>query len=233
MYTSRAFVRMSLGPFDGLLHRLTSPKVRTLSELSPVRTRRKSAPLQVGSPRVCGPLRPMTGRHSLFPSSPTLCPIPLPCGQDTTSVGSIGLTQLSMKKNMGRSGWSLYPGGRAGCRRSQNPEAVLPTYHVGCGLSASLATSRSRGFMMTLHVRSTFPSFPRLFPRRGWQKPEHCPQSFGPRMTRQHVWVGTPGHHRVRIGSFSPYPILLHKPYEVSQDIHLLISWSQGSKRGG
>ena len=132
-----------------------------------------------------------------------------------------------------RPGWSLYPGEHCGCRRSQNPEAVLPTYHFGCGLSASLATSRSRGFMMTLHLRSTLPSFPSLFPRRGWQKPAHCSQSFGPRMTRQHVWGGTPGHHRVRIGSLSPYPILLHKPYEVSQDVRLLTSWSQRDCTGG
>ena len=71
---------------------------------------------------------------------------------------------------------------------------------------------------MTLHLRSTLPSFPSPLPRRGWQKPEHCPQSFAPRMTRQHVWVGTPGHHRVRAGSLSPYSILLHRPYEVSQE---------------
>jgi len=205
-------------PFDEWFHRLTSPRMRTLSEFPAVRTKRKSAPCRAGYVHFCGPIRPVTGRRSLFPSSHTLCSIPLPCGRDTTDVGSIGLTQLSMKKSVDRSGWSLYPGGRAGCRRSQNPEAVLPTYHFGCGLSASLATSRSRGFMMTLHLRSTLPSFPSLFPRRGWQKPEHCSQSFVPQITRQHVWVGTPGHHGARSGSLSPYSILLHRPYEVSQE---------------
>ena len=55
-------------------------------------------------------------------------------------------------------------------------------------------------------------------PRRGWQRPEHCPQSFVPRITRQHVWVGTPGHYGARIGSTSPYAILLHRPYGVLQE---------------
>ena len=212
------WLRLAFGPFNGQVHRLTSPEVRTLRKFSTVRTRRKSAPFRVGYPRLCSPIRPITRRRSLFPSSHTLCSIPLPCGRDTTYVGSIGLTQLSVKKNVVWHGWSLYPGGRIGCRRSHDGEAVLPTYHCGYGLSASLAICRSRGFTMTLHLRSTLPTFPRPPPRRGWQRPEHCPQSFAPRITRQHVWVGTPEHHRARIGSLSPYPILLHKPYEVSQE---------------
>src|ERR1700675_1302458 len=80
---------------------------------------------------------------------------------------------------------------------------------------------------MTLHLRSTLPAFPSPSPRRGWQKPEHCPQSFVPRITPQHVWVGTPGHHRARIGSFSPYSILLHRPYRVSQGCACSPPWSQ------
>jgi hypothetical protein len=94
------WLRWAFGPFSGKIHRLTSPKVRTFYGCSTVRTRRKSAPFRVGYPRVCGPIRPVTRRHSLFPSSHTLCSIPLPYGRDTTCVGSIGLTQLSMKKNM-------------------------------------------------------------------------------------------------------------------------------------
>ena len=78
--------------------------------------------------------------------------------------------------------------------------------------------ARSRGFKMTLHLRSTLPDFPSPPPRRGWQRSEHCPQSFAPQITRQHVWVGTPGHRRARIGSTSPYAILLHRPYGVSQE---------------
>ena len=164
---------------------------------------------------MCGPIRPMTRRRSLSPSSHTLCSVPLPSGQDTTCVGSIGFTQLLMKKIMDDSVGVCAPVGFIGCRRFQPSEAVLPTYHFGYGLSASLAISASRGFKLTLHLRSALPSFPSPFPRRGWQEPEHCPQNFGPRITRQPVWVGTPGHHRARSGSLSPSAILLHEPYEV------------------
>jgi hypothetical protein len=117
-----------------------------------------------------------------------------------------------------RLGWSLYPGERLGCRHSQSSEVLLLTYHVGDGLSASLAMLLSRGFTMTLHLRSTFPAFPRPPPPRGWQRSEHCPQSFAPWITRQHVWVGTPGHHGARSDSLSPSSILLHRPSEVLQE---------------
>jgi hypothetical protein len=123
--------------------------------LSIVRTRRKSAPFRVGYVRRGGPIRPITERRSLAPSSCTLCSVPLPYGRDTTGVGSIGLTQLSMKKNVVWPGWSLYPGGRDGCRHPRKDEVVRPTYHVGHGLSASLAISCSRGFTRTLHLCST------------------------------------------------------------------------------
>jgi hypothetical protein len=106
-------VGVLFSPFSEGYHRLTSPKIRTLLEFSTVRTRRKSAPFRVGYCRVCDPIRPITGRHSLLPSSPPLCSVPLPYGRDTTDVGSIGLPQLLMKKNVVRSGWSLYPGGRS------------------------------------------------------------------------------------------------------------------------
>jgi hypothetical protein len=212
------WLRWAFGPFSGQVHRLTSPKVRTFYAFTTVRTRRKSAPFRVGYLRDCGPIPPATGGHSRSPSCSTLCSIPLPCGRDTTYVGSIGLTQLSMKKNMAWLGWSLYPGGRIGCRHSQSHEVIQPTYHFGYGLSASLAVLASRGFRKTLYLRSTFLAFPSPPPRRGWQRAEHCPQSFVPQITHQHVWVGTPGHRGARSGSLSPYSILLHKPYEVSQE---------------
>jgi len=93
-----------------------------------------------------------------------------------------------------------------------------PTHRFGYGLSASLAMSRSRGFTLTLHGCSALFSFPSLPPRRGWQRRERCPQSFRPRITRQPVWVGTPGHRRARRGSLSPSSILLHEPYEMPQE---------------
>ena len=71
---------------------------------------------------------------------------------------------------------------------------------------------------MPLHLRSTRPSFPSPPPRQGWQRADHCPQSFGPRMTPWPVRVGTPGHRRARSGSSSPSSILLHKPSEMPQE---------------
>ena len=85
---------------------------------------------------------------------------------------------------------------------------------------------------MTLYLHSTLPAFPSLPPRRGWQRSEHCPQSFVPRITRQHVWVGTPGHHGVRSGSLSPSSILLHKPYEVLQEYACSLPGRSGLKAG-
>jgi hypothetical protein len=191
--------------------------MRTLFDFSTVRTKRKSAPFRVGYTRVCGPIRPATGRRSLFPSSVTLCSISLPYGRATTHVGSIGLTQFINEEECVRFGCSLYPGGRFGCRHPQHAEVIQPTYHFGDGLSASLAMSASRGFKWTLHLRSTLPVFPSPPPHRGWQRSEHCPQSFVPQITHQHVWVGTPGHRGARSGSSSPCSILLHEPYEVQR----------------
>jgi hypothetical protein len=212
------WLRWAFGPFSGNIHHLTSPEVRTFHVFSPVRTKRKSAPFRVGYPRLGGPLRPVTRRRSLFPSSHPLCSVPLPYGRDTTCVGSIGLTQLSMEKSVDNPAGVCAPVGFYGCRRPQSSETVLPTYHFGDGLSASLAILPSRGFTLTLHLCSALFSFPSPSPRRGWQRPEHCPQSFVPRMTRQHVWVGTPEHRRARSGSLSPSSILLHRPCEVSQE---------------
>jgi len=161
------WLRWAFGPFSERVHRPTSPKVRTFHVFSTVRNRQKSPPFRVGYFRICGPIRPATGRRSLSLSSPTLCSVPLPYGRDTTFVGNIGLTQLSMKKNVVRHSWSLYPGERLGCRHPHDAEVIQPTYHFGDGLSASLAISASRGFTMTLHLRSTLPSFPSPPPHRG------------------------------------------------------------------
>src|SRR3954449_4084406 len=65
------------------------------------RTCRKSAPFRIGYPRSRGPIRPITGRPSLPPTSFTPCPISLPCGRATTGVGDVGLTRLLIEKNGG------------------------------------------------------------------------------------------------------------------------------------
>src|SRR5262249_25979438 len=93
-----------------------------LTEVPDVRTSRKSAPFRVGYPRSRGPIRPVTGRRSLPPTSFTRCSIPLPYGRATTEVGNIGLTQLSMEKNLDRRGWSLYPGGSVWMSSSSSEE---------------------------------------------------------------------------------------------------------------
>jgi hypothetical protein len=122
------WLRWAFGPFSGTSHRLTSPKVRTFHVFSAVRTIRKSAPFRVGYPRLSGPIRPVTRRRSLFPSSHTLCPIPLPYGRDTTYVGSIGLTQLPMKKNVSGTVGVCTPVGILHVAAPSAPETVLPTY---------------------------------------------------------------------------------------------------------
>ena len=149
------WLRWAFGPFSGKIHRLTSPKVRTFHVFSTVRTKRKSASFRIGYARACGPIRPVTRRPSLFPSSHTLCSVPLPYGRDTTYVGSIGLTQLSVKKNVSGPVGVCTPVSIFGCRRPQRAETVQLTHHFGDGLSASLAIYTSRDFTMTLHFRST------------------------------------------------------------------------------
>ena len=212
------WLRWAFGPFSGRIHRLTSPKVRTFHVFSTVRTTQKSAPFRVGYLRVCGPIRPATGRRSLFPSSHTLCSVSRPYGRDTTCVGSIGLTQLSLKKSMEDPAGVCVPVGLLNVAAFSAPRQSSPHTVLVMACQPLWPFVPSRDFKMTLHSRSALSSFPSLFPPRGWQKPEHCSQSFVPRITRQHVWVGTPGHHGARSGSTSPYSILLHRPSEVSQE---------------
>jgi hypothetical protein len=80
-------------------------------EVPDVRTSRKSAPFRVGSLRISRPYPPRY--RATFAFSDLVYPLlhPLPCGRDTTEVGNIGLTQLSIEKKLDRFGWSLCPGG--------------------------------------------------------------------------------------------------------------------------
>src|SRR3954469_7401644 len=93
------------------------PKVQEVIKGSRRRTRRKSAPFRVGYPRSHGPIRPITGRPSLPPTSSTPCPISLPCGRATTEVGDVGLTQLPIEKNVDGVVGTYAPVGLIGCRR--------------------------------------------------------------------------------------------------------------------
>src|SRR3954447_26152698 len=156
--------RLPLGRFDEWLHRLTSPRARTSPRFPAAKTRRKSAPFQVGYPCSRSPVRPVTGRPSLFPTSFTLRPVPRPCGRDTTVVGGVGLTQLSLKKDGERLGWSLYPGGdhRMSPSRGEagrtGPRTILVT---AC---QPLWPFRFYGAYSALHLRSTSRSFPSRHP---------------------------------------------------------------------
>src|SRR5215813_11148432 len=88
--------------------------------------------------------------------------------------------------------------------------------------------------MKTLHLCSTFPAFPSPPPRRGWQRSEHCPQSFVPQITPQHVWVGTPGHRGARLVLLPPFfSILLHRPCEVLQEYACSLPGRSGHKTRG
>jgi len=89
-----------------------------------------------------GPIRPITGRPSLFPTSSTRCTIPFPCGQDTTSRwGTTGLPSWLL--------WRCAPV-RLGSVSRWGLRVLLPVApyrqsaprcHFGYGLSASLAAS--------------------------------------------------------------------------------------------
>src|SRR4051812_28007414 len=81
------------------------------------RTRRKSAPFRGGYPRSRGPIRPITGRPSLPPTSFTPCPVSLPFGRATTGGGGMGVTQLPIEKNADGVVGTYAPAGSIGCRR--------------------------------------------------------------------------------------------------------------------
>src|SRR3954451_15683002 len=119
------------------------------------RTRRKSAPFRVGYPRSRGPIRPITGRPSLPPTSFTPCPISLPCGRATTEVGDVGLTQLPIEKNMGGVVGAYAPAGLIGCRRPTGEwgsPTHAPSWSRPLSLFGRFAFTKP---YVTLHLRST------------------------------------------------------------------------------
>jgi hypothetical protein len=153
------------------------------------RTRRKSAPFRVGYPRSRGPIRPVTGRPSLPPTSFTPRPVSLPCGRATTVVGDVGLTQLPIEKNVDGVVGTYAPVGLIGCRRPTG-EWSSPT-HVP--FWSRLVSPFSR-FAFTelytaLHWRSTGnrPSLIRP-PPRGWQGRDVVPGA-----SDRGLLVGPPG----------------------------------------
>ena len=136
------------------------------------RTRRKSAPFRVGSPRSRGPIRPITGRPSLPPTSFTPCPVSLPCGRATTFVGDVGLTQLPIEKTVDGVVGAYAPAGLIGCRRPTgewgSPTRVPFWSRLVSPVSRFAFTER----YVALHLRSTgnrpSPVRPRVEAGRVW-----------------------------------------------------------------
>jgi hypothetical protein len=90
--------------------------------------------------------------------------------------------------------------------------AIRPTYLLVTACQP-FWPFRSHEALATLHLRSTFRSFPSPPPPQGWQRSDRCPRSFARRITPSHVRVGTPGHHRVRwVVLLPPYTKLLDRP---------------------
>jgi hypothetical protein len=133
------------------------------------RTRRKSAPFRVGHHRSRGPIRPITGRPSLPPTSFTPYPISLPCGRATTVVGDVGLTQLPIEKNGDGVVGAYAPAGLFGCRRPTG-EWSSPTHVPFWSRLVSLFSRFAFTELCTaLHLRSTEdrPSLDRPRPEAG------------------------------------------------------------------
>jgi hypothetical protein len=203
-----------------------------VTEVPDVRTSRKSAPFRVGSLRGGGPIRPITGRLSLPPTSFTLCSVPLPCGRATTEVGSIGLTQLSIEKNPDRFGWSLYPGGNVWMSSSSSEEGRSdPLTFWSRPVSPFGRFVVTRLERLFTYVQPSDPSLVRLR-IQGWQGPDRCPRSFGRRITPSPVRVGTPGHHRVRGGIATSFTTLLDRPCGRMHNVYVRPLVALGLLRG-
>jgi hypothetical protein len=144
-------------------------KGQEVIEASRRRTRRKSAPFRVGYPRSRGPIRPVTGRPSLPPTSFTPYPISLPCGRATTGLGDVGLTQLPIEKNMDGVAGAYAPVGLIGCRRPTG-EWGSPTHVPFWSRLVSLFSRFAfTELYVALHLRSTgnSPSLVRPRPEAG------------------------------------------------------------------
>ncbi len=131
------------------------PKGQEVIKASRRRTRRKSAPFRVGSPRSRGPIHPITGRPSLPPTSFTPCPVSSPCGRATTVVGDVGLTQLPIEKNTDGVVGDYAPVGFIGCRRPTG-EWGSPTHVPFWSRLLSLFSRFAfTELYVALHLRST------------------------------------------------------------------------------
>ncbi len=119
------------------------------------RTCRKSAPFRVGYPCSRSPIRPITGRPSLPPTSFTPRPVSLPCGRATAEAGDVGLTQLPIEKNTDGVVGAYAPVGLIGCRRPTGEwgsPTHVPFWSRLLSLFSRIAFTELYG---ALHSRST------------------------------------------------------------------------------
>jgi hypothetical protein len=162
------------------------------------RTRRKSAPFRVGYHRSRGPIRPVTGRPSLPPTSFTPYPVSFPCGRATTVVGDVGLTQLPIEKNMDGVVGTYAPVGLIGCRRPTGERGGPTHVPFWSRLVSLLAGSPLRSFMWPFTFVQPETVLPWSAPASRLAGSGHRPRGFGQRITRWPDRVGTPGHRKVR-----------------------------------
>jgi hypothetical protein len=156
------------------------------------RTSRKSAPFRVGYPRFHGPIRPITGRPSLSPTSSTLCSIPLPCGRDTIA-GEHRAYPVVSREECGSARLESVP------RRE-----LVNALHGGITMQSYPLTFWSWPISLfgQFHLHEVYrlftyvqPSGPSLVHLRieARRRSERCPRSFRRRITPLPVRVGTPG----------------------------------------
>src|SRR3954451_2193601 len=119
------------------------------------RTRRKSAPFRVGYPRSRGPIRPITGRPSLPPTSFTPRPVSLPCGRATAEAGDVGLTQLPIEKNADGVVGAYAPVGLIGCRRPTGEWSEPTHVPFWSRLVSPFSRFAFTELYSALHLRST------------------------------------------------------------------------------
>ena len=112
------------------------------------------------SPPIGGPIRLITGRPSLFPTSSTRCAVPFPYGQDTTQLGGAQRAYpVDCRGDTLRLGWDLSPSGAFGCRCLSPPPDSRPTLPFWLQPVSLLGRFRLTGCTV-LHICSTFRGFP-------------------------------------------------------------------------
>jgi len=128
-----------IGPFSEQSHRLTSPMLRALLSFLTAKTSRTSAPFRAGYLRLTAALSaPLPGGLRFL--RPLIPPAPSPSLRSGYHrSGRHGASPVGDREAAGGLGWSLGPGGRAGCRRALAPHAVLPTSLLGSACQPDFA----------------------------------------------------------------------------------------------